>query len=404
MRWPGRGGVRSAAGGTLLLALVAGFVVAPVGGVATAVADECSPSVTPVAPTAQVPWPQTALRFPDLAPYASAGAAKVKVAVIDSGIDVATPQLAGAVDAAGSVSLVDPKTYPPTADALGHGTMVAGIIAARARPGSGVVGLAPSAVSLLSIRAYRTCENENAPIAQGIREAVARGAKIVNISAGSSTDTPDLAAAVQAAQAAGVLVVAAAGNLGDQQNGDPPQYPAAYPGVVAVGAIGPDRAVTSYSEHGAYLGLTAPGGTAEAPVVGVGPSAAGVLASGVGTSFATPYVTATAALVWSRFPTLTAEQVRQRLYATADRMAAGAPDPGYGWGVVDPYAALTTVAVPDAADSGPAATPSPLTFAAAAPGSDATGRALVVGGGGVLSAGGVAGVAWLARRRRRGAA
>lgn len=107
--------------------------------------------------------------------------------------------------------------------------------------------------------------------------------------------------------------------------------------------------------------------------------------------------------MWSRYPSLTAAQVRQRLYATADRMAAGVPDPFYGWGTVDPYAALTSVATPAAATTRPPAPPAPLSFAAAPARRDLTGRALAVGGGGVLSAGGVAGAAWLARRRRRGA-
>ncbi|MFD0630450.1 S8 family serine peptidase [Catenulispora yoronensis] len=378
------------------------MVVPGVGG-SSAAADACTPSVTPVAVSPGIPWTQTTLRVADLAPFVAVGAAPVKVAVLDSGIDVSAPQLAGAVDVAASVSVVDPKAYPPTADALGHGTMVAGIIAARARPGVGVVGLAPSVVSLLSIRAYRTCETEDAPLARGIREAVARGARIVNVSAGTSADTPDLAAAVRAAQDAGVLIVAAAGNLGDQRDGDPPQYPAAYPGVVAVAATGPDRAVAGYSEHGPYVGLTAPGGTSQAPVIGIGPGASGTLAAGIGTSFAAPFVTATAALVWSRNPGLTAAQVRQRLYATADRMAAGAPDESYGWGVVDPYAALTEVAVPD--PQGPTTrSAEPLTISAVRKPSDTSGRALVIGGGGILSAGAVAGARRLVRRRRPGSA
>lgn len=397
-----RGMTRRLVGGGALAVLVAGLVVAPVGGQPSARADTCQPSVNAVPVTPQVPWAQTALRLGDLAPYAAAGA-RVKVAVVDSGIDVAAPQLAGAVDVEDSVSLVDPATYPPTADALGHGTMVAGIIAARARPGVGVAGMAPSVVSLLSIRTYKTCESEDAPIAAGIREAVRRGAKIVNVSAGSSTATPDLASAVHDAEAAGVLIVAAAGNLGAQQDGNPPQYPAAYPGVVAVAAVGANRTVTSYSEHGAYVGLAAPGGSADSPLLGVGPADNGTLASGMGTSFAAPYVTATAALVWSRYPSLTAAQVRQRLYATADRMAAGAPDAFYGWGIVDPYAALTSVSTPAPATTAPPATPAPLSFAPAPPSQDFTGRVLAIGGGGVLSAGGIAGAAWLARRRKRGA-
>jgi subtilisin family serine protease len=264
------------------------------------------------------------------------------------------------------------------------------------------VGLAPSVVSLLSIRTYKTCESEDAPIAAGIREAVARGAKIINVSAGSSTDSPDLASAVRQAQAAGVLIVAAAGNLGAQQDRDPTQYPAAYPGVIAVAAVGADRAVAPYSEHGAYIGLAAPGGTSDSPLLGIGPADNGTLAAGMGTSFAAPYVTAAAALVWSRYPGLTAAQVRQRLYATADRVAAGAPDAFYGWGIVNPYAALTSVATPAPSSMPPPAAPSPLAFPAAPAPQDFTGRALAVGGGGILSAGGVAGAAWLARRRKRG--
>ena len=395
-----RSAVRAASAGGVLAALVAGLVAVPVGGLPSAAADDYQPSVQAVPVTAQVPWAQNALRFGDLAPFVASGS-RIKVAVVDSGIDAAAPQLAGAVDVADSVSLVDPSTYPPTADALGHGTMVAGIIAAHARSGSGVVGLAPSAVSLLSIRTYKTCESEDAPIAQGIREAVSRGAKIINVSAGSSTNSPDLASAVRSAQASGVLIVAAAGNLGAQQDGNPPQYPAAYPGVIAVSAVGPDRTVTPYSEHGAYVGLAAPGGTADSPLLSVGPANSGTLASGLGTSFAAPYVTATAALVWSRYPSLTAAQVRQRLYETADRMAAGAPDAFYGWGIVDPYAALTSVSTPAQATTPPPAAPVPLSFAAAPVKQDFTGRALAVGGGGILSAGGVAGAMWLARRRRR---
>jgi membrane-anchored mycosin MYCP len=104
----------------MVAALVAGFVVVPAvgpaGALPVAAADTCQPSVTPVPVTAQVPWAQTSLRFGDLAPYAASGA-RIKVAVVDSGIDVSAPQLAGAVDVADSVSLVDPSAYPATADA-----------------------------------------------------------------------------------------------------------------------------------------------------------------------------------------------------------------------------------------------------------------------------------------------
>jgi hypothetical protein len=83
-------------------------------------------------------------------------------------------------------------------------------------------------------------------------------------------------------------------------------------------------------------------------------------------------------------------------------VAAGAPDAFYGWGIVNPYAALTSVATPAPSSMPPPAAPSPLAFPAAPAPQDFTGRALAVGGGGILSAGGVAGAAWLARRRKRG--
>src|SRR5262249_51030991 len=133
-----------------------------------------------------------------------------------------------------------------------------------------------------------------------------------------------------------VLIVAAAAN--QARNGNPRTYPAAYPHVVAVGAINQDGNRADFSEAGGFVDLAAPGNN----VLSVGPKGPGHLV-GQGTSFATPFVTATAALVRAYYPKLTAAQVKHRLEATADHPGRPLPDPQVGWGVVNPYAAVCTL-------------------------------------------------------------
>jgi subtilisin family serine protease len=138
--------------------------------------------------------------------------------------------------------------------------------------------------------------------------------------------------------------VAAVAN--EAQQGNPTAYPAAYPQVLAVGSVDRDGSRSEFSEVGAYLDLVAPG----VDVVSLSRAGVGHLVDS-GTSYATPFVAATAALVRSYHPKLTAAQVKRRLELTADHSGTALPDPQLGWGVVNPYNAVTAVLAEEHTDA-----------------------------------------------------
>ncbi len=151
------------------------------------------------------------------------------------------------------------------------------------------------------------------------------------------------------------MVVAAVGN--DHTDGaptDPVSYPAGYPGVIGVGAIGADGQRQAQSQVGDYVALVAPG---SAVVAGALPAG---LASFTGTSFAAPFVAGAAALVLQRWPDLTPAQVAARLYATADPAPDAVPSRSYGYGVVNPYRAATAAPAAPVPDAVRAAPPAPV--------------------------------------------
>ncbi|MEV4507583.1 S8 family serine peptidase [Dactylosporangium sp. NPDC049525] len=257
------------------------------------------------------------------------------VAVVDSGVDARHPQLRGAVRAGpdqldGGGSLVD---------CVGHGTGVAGIIAARPAAGSPLQGLAPGA-TILALRVSELVELEDgttagrrgspAGVAAAIRAAVERGAGVINLSLVSYQDSADVREAVRFAVSRDVVLVAAAGNRFAEGNRTP--FPAAYEGVIGVGAIGPDGQRVAGSQTGPFVDLVAPGAQIVTTATPQG------LMTVEGTSFAAPYVAATAALLRQYQPGMTAPQIAARLVATADGGVAG---PGFGAGVLNPYRALT---------------------------------------------------------------
>jgi type VII secretion-associated serine protease mycosin len=255
------------------------------------------------------------------------------VAVVDSGVDGSQRQLAGRVD--DGIDVLH-GTGSADTDCVGHGTFVAGIVAAAPAEGVGFAGVAPAA-AILPIRQTDVGEDGTADgLACGIRAATDRGASIVNVSVVSTTSTPALTQAVAYAEQHDVLVVAAAAN--DAQVGNPISYPAASSTVLAVAAVGRDDQRSGFSEVGRFIDLAAPG----ADVVSVGPAGPGQLV-GSGTSYAAPFVSGVAALVRAYHPNLSAAQVRHRLEVTADHPPVALPDPQVGWGVVDPYAAVTAV-------------------------------------------------------------
>ncbi|NTV40397.1 MAG: S8 family serine peptidase, partial [Demequinaceae bacterium] len=301
------------------------------------------------------PKPLALLQYTDVSRVATG--AGVVVAVVDSGIDVGNSHLANQV--IGGINLVaDGERADGMSDLLGHGTSVAGVIAAAEIPDSGVVGLAPDA-KLLAVRVYRGTDDaskkagfgpDDRLVAQGIRWAVDNGATIVNVSISGTQDLPELREAVQYATARGVLVVASAGNRNTSDDKtDSPRYPAAAPGALAVAAANLEGDVTEASIHGAHVDVAAPAQSVLTAMASGGDCEFATDAES--TSYATAYASAAAALVAQAHPDESPEQWSYRLMATAIRMDPGARDDLAGWGVIQPLDAITLV--PGSGERGP---------------------------------------------------
>jgi subtilisin family serine protease len=245
-------------------------------------------------------------------------------------------------------------------DVDGHGTAIAGIIAARPVDGSGLVGIAPDA-TILPVRVFygRTDDAvaagtgpDTGRLAAGIVAAADAGAQVINVSLSVSSPDPALEAAVAYATDAGSLVVASAGNRTTSDTGDTadgPRWPAAYDGVLAVAAVGADGAGTADAIHGPHVLVAAPGTDVLTTFFGAGDCVQGGASS---TSWATAYVSGAAALVAARYPQETPAQWAYRLEVTAARVDPAARDDVVGWGIVRPDLALAFV--DDGAAQGPA--------------------------------------------------
>jgi type VII secretion-associated serine protease mycosin len=335
--------VRRFTGALLAGLLVAGTTVLPGAPVLAAPTPTPSTSrsassdakcVQPGVPYPEVPWGQQRLN-PDAAWPQTRGRG-VKVAVVDSGVSATHPQLRGHVLT--GVSVI-PGGGSATSDCVGHGTIVAGIIAGQGENGTGFHGVAPDAtiVPIKTLENLDVQEGLEPRIASGIRAAVDQGAKVINLSLTTTNDSAQIRSAIEYAEAADVVVVAAGGNQAEQ--GNQKQYPAAYPGVLAVAAIKKDGTRANFSEIADYVAVAAPGADI------VGPSGAGsgyVADQKGGTSYAAPYVSGVVALVRSYYPHLNAKEVIQRVIQTADRPGTG-PNAELGYGVVNPYRAVNAI-------------------------------------------------------------
>lgn len=288
-------------------------------------------------------WPKVRLKF-DRAWQVTQGAGVV-VAVIDSGLNT---QFHSQLKRMRTLPGTDVIPFPgftkrDTRDCYGHGTAVTSIIAAQPEPGVDFVGIAPK-VTILPIKQTQKQgdgSGTSETIGAGLEAAVRARVGVVNISITTPIPTPQLEAAIKDAAARNIVVVAAAGNEGTD-NERRPAYPAAYAlkyhNVIAVSASNVKDEVPGFSASGRYVTIAAPG--VNVPATSARDNGYVSLS---GTSFATPYVAGTAALLRSAFPTMTAVQVRNRIVATADAPPADVPDDRYGYGIVNPFLAVTAV-------------------------------------------------------------
>jgi serine protease len=255
------------------------------------------------------------------------GSPSVKVAIIDSGIRRTHEDLAGRV--LPGHDYVSNDADPN--DDCGHGTHVAGTVAASTSNGVGVAGMSQATIlplkglgavgGLLSSQ----CSGSTAAIAQAIVDAADQGANIISMSIGGGSSTT-LANAVTYAWNKGVVLVAAAGNDGASNSID---YPGAYPEVIAVAALDSNKARASYSDGGPQLDIAAPG----TDVLSTYNSADNGYTTMSGTSMATPHVSGVLALAKSCAPSATNVQLRDALYRTAEDLGTPGFDQNFGNGL-----------------------------------------------------------------------
>jgi subtilisin family serine protease len=267
----------------------------------------------------------------------TAAAARITIAVVDTGADLASPALAGKVRGAYNVH-TGGRRVP---DRNGHGTFVASLAGGVSQQANGFVGFG-GAARLLVVKVSDSTSFSDVAVAAGIVYAVRHGARIVNLSVAGRLPSIVEKAALAYAVRRGVLVVAAAGN--DALAGDAPEYPAALlqpvgsngiggPGI-SVGASDSNGARAAFSEYGSFVSLVAPGES----VFGARGATRGSYGYASGTSFAAPEVAGVAALIWAADPKLSFRQVAAILKRTASGRGAWTPELGFG--VVDAAVAV----------------------------------------------------------------
>jgi subtilisin family serine protease len=252
--------------------------------------------------------------------------ADVTVAVIDSGIDVTHPELAGVIS--GTFDALNNGEGPHP-----HGTSIAGVIAAHAR----LMGTAPSS-HLLAIRAFGAqksgAESTSFIILKSLDYALAKSAQIINMSFAGPHD-PAMERGLAVAAAKGIVLVAAAGNAGAKS---PPLYPAADRNVIAVSATDQSDKLFAQSNRGSYVAIAAPG------VDILSPAPDGKYQISSGTSLSAAFVSGVAALMIARNPDISAADIRSTLASTARDLGPKGRDDQFGAGQADAFSAVSAIA------------------------------------------------------------
>jgi len=265
----------------------------------------------------------------------------ISIAVIDSEIDAAHPDLAGVI--VQRFSAVGPPEKPHP-----HGTGMAGAIASHQR----LMGIAPSA-RLFAVHAFSSnaanSESTTFNILKGLDWATSQGVRIINMSFAGPKD-PSLERALKAAYDKGIVLIAAAGNAGPKS---PPLYPGADPNVIAVTATDVDDKLFTGANRGKYISVAAPG------VDILVPAPEGDYQITTGTSVAAAEVSGIVALLLERNPKLSPADIRRILTASAKRLSAGERDDNFGSGLIDPLQALQ-LADPRSATTTPPAPTRPI--------------------------------------------
>jgi type VII secretion-associated serine protease mycosin len=251
--------------------------------------------------------------------------ASVTVAVVDTGVDLNHPDLVGRIDAAHGWDFVNNDAVAD--DDYGHGTHVAGIIAATLNNGIGVAGVA-NLCTILPVKVLGSDgSGASSDVADGIRWAADHGAGVINLSLGAPDYSSTIDAAVQyAVGSKDCVVVAASGNDGQKALGV--SYPARLANVIAVASTGRSDTVSSFSSYGPQVDICAPG---ENIYSTLNTGGYGVMS---GTSMATPHVSGVIALIRSEHPSWKRPAVEQQLLSTALDLGAPGKDNYYGYGRV----------------------------------------------------------------------
>jgi subtilisin family serine protease len=256
----------------------------------------------------------------------------VLVAVIDSGVDITHPELAGAI--AGTFDALDTPAKPHS-----HGTAIAALIAGHAR----LMGSAPAA-RILAVRAFdpagASAEGTTFSILKGIDWAAAHGARVINMSFAGPGD-PAIFRSLEAARKKGIVAVAAVGNAGPKSL---PLYPAGYPNVIAVTATDSSDKLFDAANRGRYIAVAAPG----VQILVAIPDGGYEVSSG--TSYSAAEVSGIVALMLERRPNLTPDAVRATLLATARDLGPRGRDDMFGAGLADAYRAVSGQLSPVAAE------------------------------------------------------
>lgn len=293
--------------------------------------DTPTPSPTPKSP---VGWGVAAMSHGT----AVVDGTGVSIAILDTGIDITHPDLAGRVTGCADYSGTEPKVADSCVDDNGHGTHVAGIIAATGGPkDEGMTGIAPGA----SISAFRVCGTDGVcfsdDIAVAMRDAVDAGANIIVLGFGGEENSSVIDSAITYALEHDVAIVAAAGNDGPYE--DAIDWPARDPRVISVGAVDIDGVPAEFSSRGANatteefslnegdIEFAAPGVNIESTYLKGGYS---VLS---GTSMAAPHIAGLMALIWDSAIEKPAEAARLVLRELARDIAPPGDDPASGWGM-----------------------------------------------------------------------